>query len=90
MRLSEERISHIAHKISKTLWSDDLADFESDERALKIIKDVMRDYLTIEDTANETARAKIESLSKKIPEGTPEWNTLYRKYLDEELSKKRF
>ncbi len=90
MRLSEERVTHIAHLVSKALWGDDLVDFESDERALTTIKDVMRDYLTIEDAANEAARDKIESLSKNVLEGTSEWNTLYRQYLDEELSKKRF
>ncbi len=90
MRISEERVSHIAHLVSEGIWKDDLVDFTSDERALKEIKLVIRDYLLVEDKADETARTKITSLSKKIPEGSPEWDTLYRKSFEEELKKRNF
>ena len=64
MRLSEERISHIAHLVSEGIWKDDLVDFTDDVRALKEIKDVIKGFLSLEDSADDTARAKIQSLIK--------------------------
>ncbi len=90
MRISEERVTHISHLVSEGIWKDDLVDFTSDERALKEIKRIIMGYLLVEDKADEAARMKITSLSKKIPEGSPEWDTLYRKYFEEELKKKNF
>ncbi len=90
MRISEERVTHISHLVSEGIWKDDLVDFTSDERALKEIKKVIMDYLLVEDKADEAARMKITSLSKNVPEGSPEWDTLYRKYFEEELTKKNF
>ena len=90
MRLSEERISHLAHLVSEGVWKDDMVDFSDDVRALKEIKLVIKDYLSREDSADSTARAKILSLSRDVPEGSKEWDVLYRQYVEEELSKKRF
>ena len=90
MRISEERVTHISHLVSEGIWKDDLVDFTSDEKALKEIKKVFLNYLLMEDKADEAARMKIDSLSRKIPEGSPEWDTLYRKYFEEELKKKNF
>ncbi len=90
MRLSDERISHIAHLVSEGIWKDDLVDFTDDARALKEIKDVIKGFLSLEDSADATARSKIQSLSRDVPEGSKEWDVLYRQYLEEELSKKKF
>ncbi len=90
MRFSDERISHLAHLVSEGIWRDDLVDFTDDVRALKEIKDVIRGYLSREDHADATARLKIQSLSRDVPEGSKEWDVLYRQYLEEELSKKNF
>lgn len=90
MRLSDERISHIAHLISEGIWKDDLVDFTDDAMALREIKDVIRGFLSLEDNADDKARAKIQSLSRDVPEGSREWDVLYKQYLEEELSKKHF
>lgn len=90
MRFSDERISHLSHLVSEGIWKDDLVDFTDDVRALKEIKDVIRGYLSLEDYADAAARSKIQSLSRDVPEGSKEWDVLYRQYLEEELSKKNF
>ncbi len=90
MRLSEDRISHIAHLISDGIWKDDLVDFTDDDRALQEIKRTIRDYLKVEDEADTAARQKIRSLSRPIPEGSREWEVLYKKYFEEEMAKRRF
>ena len=90
MRLSDERISHVSHLVSEGIWKDDLVDFTSDEKALKEIKSVIRGYLMLEDDADTKARARIASLSRDVPEGSREWEVLYRQYNEEELSRKNF
>ncbi|MBI1910729.1 MAG: DUF507 family protein [Deltaproteobacteria bacterium] len=90
MRLSEDRISHLAHLITDGIWKDDLVDFTNDEKALLETKRAMTDLLRVEDDADSTARDKIRSLSREIPEGSREWDILYKKYFEEEIAKKRF
>ncbi|MEE8575194.1 MAG: DUF507 family protein [Thermodesulfobacteriota bacterium] len=90
MRLSEERVTHIAHLISERIWKDDLVDYTSDEMALKVMKQTIMEYLTLEDRADAAARHKIGSLSKDVPEGSREWDVLYKQYFEEELQKKNF
>lgn len=90
MRLSEDRISHLAHLITDAIWKDDLVDFEDDNRALSEVKRVLTSYLHIEDEADSAARAKIRSLSRDVPEGSREWEILYKKYFEEGLNKKSF
>jgi hypothetical protein len=90
LRLSEDRISHIAHLIFDGVWKDDLVDFSDDDKALHEIKRIITDFLKVEDEADTAARKKIRSLSRDVPEGSREWDILYKKYLEEELSKKKF
>jgi len=39
--------------------------------------------------ADEAARRTIQSLSRKVPEGSREWDVLYRKYVEEEMNRRR-
>jgi len=90
LRLSEDRISHLAHLISDSIWKDDLVDFDEDKRVLDEIKRVLTEFLAVEDEADTAARAKIRTLSRDVPEGSREWDILYRKYFEEELQRKGF
>lgn len=88
-RLSENRISHLAHLIVDGLWQGDLADFPNEGRALGETKNVLNEYFNREDRLDEIVRHKIQSLSRPVPVGSREWDVLYRKYLEEELRKQR-
>ncbi|MBI5682137.1 MAG: DUF507 family protein [Deltaproteobacteria bacterium] len=90
MRLTEDRISHISHIITDGIWKDDLVDFTDDAEALREIKKTLTNYLKIEDTADDAAREKIRSMSKQVPEGSREWEVLYKKFYQEEIDKRRF
>ena len=87
-RLSESRISHLAHLILDTLWKEDLADFPNEGRALAETKAVLAEFFNREEFLDETVRKKIQSLSRHVPAGSREWDILYRKYLEEELRKR--
>ncbi|HEV8341497.1 MAG TPA: DUF507 family protein [Candidatus Binatia bacterium] len=88
-RLSDNRISHLSHRIIDTLWKQDLADFPNEGRALAETKEVLREFFNQEDQLDEIVRAKIRSLSRSVPPGSREWDVLYRKYLEEELRRRR-
>lgn len=88
-RLSDNRISHLAHLIIDGLWREDLADFPNESRALAETKSVLMEFFNREDRLDEIVRQKIQSLSRPIPPGSREWDVLYRKYLEEELKRQK-
>jgi hypothetical protein len=90
MRLSEERITHIAHTICDSLYKEDLVDYSDDDEALKLIKQTMLAYLHIDDQIDEAVRQKISSQKRGILEASREWDILYKKYYEEEAQKRRF
>lgn len=90
MRLSEDRISHISHLVLNALVQDRHVNaLQPEERLLREIKRTITAELQFEDEADTAARHTIHSLSRKVPEGSPEWDVLYRKYMDEEMRRRR-
>jgi hypothetical protein len=90
MKLSEDRISHIAHKIWDALYDEDLVDYTDDDKALKGIKLAMAGYLRTDDEIDDAARQKIASLKRGVSEGSREWDILYQKYYEEEAKRRNF
>jgi hypothetical protein len=88
-RLSDNRISHLAHLILDGLWKEDVADFPNEARALAETKAVLADFFNREDHLDAVVRQKIQSLSRPIPPGSREWDVLYRKYFEEEAKKQK-
>lgn len=90
MRLSEDRISHISHLVLNALVQDRHVNaLQPEERLLREIKRTITAELQFEDEADTAARRTIQSLSRRVPEGSPEWDVLYRKYMDEEMRRRR-
>lgn len=90
MRLSEDRISHLSHLILDALVRDRRVDaLQPEERLLREIKRTITEELRFEDEADTAARRTIQSLSRRVPEGSPEWDVLYRKYLEEETRRRK-
>ncbi len=90
MRLSEDRIYHLSHLILDLLMQDRSVDaLQPEERVLREIKRTITDELKFEDEADAAARRTIQSLSRRVPEGSREWDVLYRKYVEEELNRRR-
>jgi len=86
MRLSREKINLLSHQITEKLASMDEVQFIEDRNTIRLaIVDILNKWLKKEETVDLEARRKIESQTRKIPEGSAEWDILYRKYYDEEL-----
>jgi hypothetical protein len=89
IRLSDSRVSHLAHLVLDGLRKDKLAEFPNEGRSLAETKQVLRDFFQREDHIDEIVRQKIASLSRRVPPGSREWDILYRKYFEEESRKQR-
>jgi uncharacterized protein len=88
-RLSENRISHLAHLVLDGLRNAKLGEFPHEGRSLAETKLALRDFFQRDDHIDEIARRKIASLSRPVPPGSREWDILYRKYFEEEARKQR-
>jgi len=49
------------------------------------VVEILNKWLKKEEAVDAGARRKIESQQRRIPEGSAEWDILYRKYYEEEL-----
>jgi len=89
MRLSDDKISHLTHIALKGLLEKKAVTLLVEDSVVrKEIKRVIVKELKMADGVDETVRKKILSYSKKVPEGSPEWDLLYHRFFQEESSKK--
>ena len=86
-RASDGRISALAHLVLEALGKAPRVELGTDRLVLTEIKAVLTDFLQIDDALDARVRRKIESLSRRVPEGSAEWNVLYRQYIEEEKRK---
>ncbi len=88
MRLSNDKISHLSHLIFKDLMEKDAIEIFTDDGPIrKEIRNVITSELKLADNVDKKVSAKLESYSKKIYEGTDEWEVMYQKLYDEEMAK---
>jgi hypothetical protein len=90
MNVSEDRISHIAHKIYDKLYNDDLADFADERRALDSIKGSIEGFFSVMGQIDQAVRDKLASYSQAKVPGSREWEILYQKFYAEELAKRKW
>jgi hypothetical protein len=87
-RASEGRLSELAHLALKALKTgDEVADLRTDRLVLAEIKAALTAFFNVDDELDAKVRRKIASLSRRVPEGSGEWDVLYRQYLEEEKRK---
>jgi len=86
VRLSREKINALAYQVTERLATSDEIEFLEDRNTIRLaVFDIVTKWLKKEETVDIAARKKIESQQKKIPEGSAEWEILYRKYYEEAL-----
>ncbi len=90
MRLSHDKIIHMSHLIIDALEQDQDVKFKEDKNEIRneivriIIQELKRD-----EELEDRARQRIRGMQKDIPEGSQEWDVLFRKYYEEEVEKHR-
>ncbi|OGW73347.1 MAG: hypothetical protein A3J72_06200 [Nitrospirae bacterium RIFCSPHIGHO2_02_FULL_40_19] len=89
MRLSDEKISHLTHVVFKALLEKEIITPLAEESDIRReIKRVIVKELKIAEDIDSLVKTKLHSYSRKIPEGSPEWEVLYQKFFHEEATKK--
>ena len=86
MRLSREKVNLLSHQVAEKLASIDAVEFVEDRNTIRLaVVDTLMKWLKKEEDVDRAARHKIESQKRAIPEGSAEWEILYRKYYEEEM-----
>ena len=87
--LSEDKISHLSHVVLKGLREKELIEMIEDESKIRReIKRTIASEMKIGEEINSAIRKKLQSFSRKIVEGSPEWEILYKKFFKEEEVKR--
>jgi len=84
MKFSEGRQSYLAHAIVRTWRNEGLASVDSEKHVLAEIKRVLASADSAASAIDLAVRRKIESLSRRVPPGSREWEILYRQYYEAE------
>ena len=88
--LSDDKVTHLSHVILTCVKTIPAVKLKGDEaQALREIKRVLASELAEEEAVDRAVRAKLSSYSRPIVEGSPEWEVLYRKTVEEEMRKHR-
>lgn len=87
LRLSHEKMVHLSHVIVQSLAAVEGLELTKPSNDVRNrILAVLRDELRRDAEIETRVRRKISSQKRNIPEGSPEWDILYRKYYEDEIS----
>ncbi len=88
MRITRDKLNKMAHVVADTLADTDECEFLDDRNAIRQeARKALEALLTEETKIDMAARQKIASQRRIIPEGSQEWDILYRKYYNDEVKK---
>ncbi len=88
IRLSREKINFLSRQVLNLLNKNDQVEFLDDPNEIRLlIVKAIEEEMRLYETLDKKAVDKIQSQKKAIEEGSREWEILYRKYYNEELTK---
>ena len=90
MKLSREKILRLSHLILEYLNHDDQIEYFAEAQEVRQeIQKLIEGEMRTDEAIDALVRRKIESQKRHIPEGSDEWEVLYRKYYEEESARHR-
>jgi uncharacterized protein len=88
VRISRDKLNKMAHVVADTLAETEECEFLEDRNTIRQeARKALENLLTEETKIDMAARQKIASQRRIIPEGSQEWDILYRKYYNDEVKK---
>ena len=88
MRISRDKLNKLAHVVADTLAEVDECEFLEDRNTIRQeARKALEKLLEDETRIDSAARLKIATQRRIIPEGSQEWDILYRKYYNDEVKK---
>ena len=89
MMLSDEKVSHLSHVLLRGLMDRNLIELKAEEgKVRREIKRSTVSFLKVSEDIDSSVKKKLQSFSRKIVEGSPEWEVLYKKFYKEEAARK--
>lgn len=87
MKISEGRINFLSREIARNLLAGGIIEDVGTNELTKEVKKGFVFFLHKEEAVDLKVREKISSLKRGVPEGSAEWELLYRQYYGEEIKK---
>ena len=89
MSLSRPKINQLSHLIVKDLQKSGVVRLlkAENEVRLQVVK-TLSEELKIEEVLEAEVRRKLATYSRKILEGSREWDVMYQKFYEQELKKR--
>ena len=88
MKLSHEKIIQISHRVMGAIEAlDEVEIFDEPNTIRQEIVKILTELMHEEEKIDELTKTRIASQKRTIPEGSGEWEILYRKYYSDELRK---
>ena len=88
MKISRDKINHISSLIVRDFKNREEIDYkvELNDVRLEITRVMTKEFMK-DDKAYQLVRKIIDSYSKNLREGSPEWEIMHQKHYEEELQK---
>lgn len=88
MPLSDDKINELSHLITRALENDPRVTFVRPSNSVRLaVRRSLGKAMQKDAEAIRRAEQKIRSQKRNIPEGSDEWDALYRQYYEEEIGK---
>lgn len=89
-KLSREKITRLSHVIAKFLAENDLVEFHDEENKIRLtVVKVIESEMRRDSDIDHKVRDKIETQRRPVMQGSREWDILYKKYFEQEVSRLR-
>ena len=88
MRLSDDKVSHLSHLLLAALLEYPDVDYRAEDNQVRLmVKEALVESLRTLEELEEKVNHTLQSYSRKIVEGSREWDLMYSKTYEEELQK---
>jgi uncharacterized protein len=87
VRVSRDKLNKLARAIETAIKIDEVEFIEDPLTIRQKAREILEGLLNEEEKLDKAARQKIESQRRTIPEGSQEWDILYKKYYNDEVKK---
>ncbi|MGO9613327.1 MAG: DUF507 family protein [Dissulfurispiraceae bacterium] len=85
MMLSDDKVMQMTYTLLKGLLEKNVLRLKEDDGVVrKEIRRIITNELKVGEDIDVSVRKKLQSYSRKLIEGSPEWDVLHRKFFEEE------
>jgi hypothetical protein len=89
MSLSREKVNHLSQVLTQGLAERSDVTFQEPFNTIRLeIVRAINDALKLEEAVDTAVRRTLASYSRKIVEGSREWDVMYQKLFEEELDRR--